>query len=165
MMVDSTNYNMNLKEKMEQIYRTEPPDKIPWNITHPPQQLEELVEEGKVMPCKAIDLGCGIGNYAIWLAQKGFEMSGIDFSESAVKLASKKAQQEDLNCNFFVGDLTDKNFSLNSKYEFAYDWEVLHHIFPEDRDIYFKNVVNLLYKGSIYFSACFSEMDKEFGKL
>jgi 2-polyprenyl-3-methyl-5-hydroxy-6-metoxy-1,4-benzoquinol methylase len=154
---------MNLKEKMEQIYKTEHPEKIPWNITHPPKPLVELVETGKVMPCKAIDLGCGIGNYAIWLAQKGFQMSGIDFSESAIQLASNKARLENLNCDFIVGDLTDKKFNLNSKYEFAYDWEVLHHIFPEDRDTYFHNVVNLLQKGASYFSVCFSEMDQEFG--
>jgi 2-polyprenyl-3-methyl-5-hydroxy-6-metoxy-1,4-benzoquinol methylase len=163
MPVNSENSKMNLKEKMEQIYRTEPPDKIPWNITHPPKPLVKLVETGKVMPCKAIDLGCGTGNYAIWLAQRGFQMSGIDFSESAIQLASKKALRENVNCKFFVDDLTDNNFNLNTKFEFAYDWEVLHHIFPDERETYFKNIDNILQVGAKYFSVCFSEMDQDFG--
>jgi SAM-dependent methyltransferase len=154
---------MNLKEKMEQIYSNEPPDKIPWNICHPPKQLVDLVEDGKVMPCSAVDLGCGTGNYAIWLAQKGFQVTGIDFSKIAVELASKKAQEEKVNCKFFVGDLIDKNFNLNTEFEFAYDWEILHHIFPEDRDTYFKNLAKILKKGAKYFSVCFSEKDPDFG--
>ncbi len=59
---------MNLKDQMEQIYGSNLPDKIPWNIKQPPKQLVELVECGKVFPCRTIDLGCGTGNYAIWLA-------------------------------------------------------------------------------------------------
>ena len=154
---------MNLKDKMEQIYRNEPPDKIPWNIEIPPKQLIELVEDGKVKPCSAVDLGCGMGNYAFWLAQKGFQVTGIDFSGTAVEFASKKAQQENVNCKFLVEDLTDKKFNLNSKFEFAYDWEVLHHVFPEDREIYFQNVGKILHSKAAYFSVSFSEKDPDFG--
>jgi len=41
---------MNLRDKMEQIYGNAPPDKIPWNIKQPPDQLVELVESGKITP-------------------------------------------------------------------------------------------------------------------
>ena len=114
---------MNLKDKMQQIYGNAAPDNIPWNIKHPPKQLVDLVEYGKVTPCSAVDLGCGLGNYAIWLARKGFQVTGIDFSEKAVELASKQAEREKVNCNFIVGDLTDKNFESTTIYEFAFDWE------------------------------------------
>jgi SAM-dependent methyltransferase len=154
---------MNLRDKMEQIYGNTPPDKIPWNIKQPPKQLVELVERGKVTPCRAIDLGCGAGNYAIWLATKGFQVAGIDFSEKAVELARKQAGRENVNCTFMVGDLTDTDFKADTEYEFAYDWEVLHHVFPDDRDTYIRNVVKILQKGATYFSVCFSEEDPDFG--
>jgi len=154
---------MNLKDKMQQIYGNAAPDNIPWNIKHPPKQLVDLVEYGKVTPCSAVDLGCGLGNYAIWLARKGFQVTGIDFSEKAVELASKQAEREKVNCNFIVGDLTDKNFESTMTYEFAFDWEVLHHVFPEDRDTYFHNVSKMLQKGAAYYSVCFSENDPDFG--
>lgn len=154
---------MNLKDKMEQIYGSAPADKIPWDLKEPPKQLVELVESGKVSPCRAVDLGCGAGNYAIWLAKRGFQVTGIDLSESAVNLARKQAEQENVECIFKVGDLTDSDFIEDTQYEFAYDWEVLHHIFPEARDTYIRNVIKLLQKGVHYFTVCFSEEDPDFG--
>jgi cyclopropane fatty-acyl-phospholipid synthase-like methyltransferase len=154
---------MNLKDKMEQIYENAPPDNIPWNIKHPPKQLVELVESGKVIPCSAVDLGCGSGNYAIWLAKKGFHVTGIDFSNKALELAHKQAEQENVHCTFLEADLTNADFKPNTKYDFAYDWEVLHHVFPEDRERYIQNVDKMLQKGGTYFSVCFSEQDPDFG--
>ena len=156
---------MNHKDMMEEIYSNTPLDNIPWNIKYPPKQLVELVECGKITPCSAVDLGCGTGNYAIWLATKGFQVTGIDFSEKAVELASKRAKREDVNCKFLVGDLIDKDFISNTKYEFAYDWEVLHHIFPPERDRYITNVAKMLNTGATYYSVCFSERDSDFGGL
>jgi 2-polyprenyl-3-methyl-5-hydroxy-6-metoxy-1,4-benzoquinol methylase len=153
----------NLKEKMQEIYSKSLPDNIPWNIRIPPKQLVELIESGKITPCTAVDLGCGAGNYSIWLAKKGFLVTGIDFSDKAVELASMQAEREKLKCNFIVGDLTDINFKPNLKFKFAFDWELLHHIFPEDRYTYFQNVASLLQKGGSYFSVCFSEKDPDFG--
>ena len=66
---------MDLKEQMEQIYQKAPAEKIPLNILQPPDQLVKLVESGKVTPCRAVDLGCGLGSYAIWLAKKGFDVT------------------------------------------------------------------------------------------
>ena len=100
---------MNLREKMDQIYGNSPPDKIPWDIKKPPKQLVELVESGKVTPCRTVDLGCGTGNYAIWLAKKGFQVTGIDFSKNAVELAHKLAARENAHCKFVVGDLINTN--------------------------------------------------------
>ena len=63
---------------MDRIYKNMPLEKIPWNSETPPEALVELVESGKVKPCRAIDLGCGAGNYAVYLAGRGFEVTGID---------------------------------------------------------------------------------------
>ena len=65
---------------LDKIYREVPLDQIPWNIETPPDALVDLVQSGKIRPCEAIDLGCGVGNYAIYLASKGFDVTGIDSS-------------------------------------------------------------------------------------
>ena len=67
---------MNLV-KMDEIYRNVPLEEIPWNIETAPDALVELVESGRVKPCKTIDLGCGTGNYAIYLASMGFDVTGM----------------------------------------------------------------------------------------
>ena len=51
----------------------------------------------------------------------------------------------------------------NSTFDFAYDWELLHHIFPEDREKYINNVDRLLNPDGRYLSVCFSEGSPGFG--
>ena len=60
----------------------------------------------------------------------------------------------------FNGAFKITNFLQNL---FAYDWELLHHIFPPDRDRYVANVARLLKPGGRYLSVCFSENDRGFG--
>jgi 2-polyprenyl-3-methyl-5-hydroxy-6-metoxy-1,4-benzoquinol methylase len=147
---------------MDKIYRDIPLEKIPWNIETPPQALVELVESGKVRPCRAIDMGCGAGNYAIFLAGKGFDVTGIDVAPTAIGLAKENARKKGVKCRFIVADVLGDLHEITETFDFAYDWEVLHHIFPEDRDKYVKNVFRLLGPGGKYLSACFNEEDPGF---
>ena len=149
---------------VDKIYRNVPLDKIPWNSEKPPDALVELVQSGKVRPCKTIDLGCGAGNYAIYLAEQGFEVSGVDSSPAAIKVATENAEKKGVRCRFIVADLLGDLHEVKETFDFGYDWEFLHHIFPEDREKYIKNVYNVLKPGALYFSVCFSEKDPQFGE-
>ena len=154
---------MNLREQMEQIYRNMPLDNIPWNMSDPPAMLVETIETGKIKPCKAVDLGCGTGNYAVWLAQQGFDVTGIDISERAIEHARDLAIRMRVLCCFEAADLLGDLKKFHRLFDFAYDWEVLHHIFPEDRESYLNNVRSVLRPNGMYFSICFSEKDSDFG--
>ena len=83
---------------MDNIYRNIPSEEIPWNIETPPDVLVKLVESGEVKPCKAIDFGCGAGNYAIYLAGKGFDATGVDLSPTAIQMAIENAQKKGVSC-------------------------------------------------------------------
>jgi cyclopropane fatty-acyl-phospholipid synthase-like methyltransferase len=148
---------------MDAIYRNIPPDQIPWNSLDPPGALVELVRSGTIKPCRAIDLGCGTGNYAMYLAGNGFLVTGIDGSPTAIRMARDTAEKSGLACTFIVADLLGDMHEVQETFDFAFDWEVLHHIFPEDRDAYLKNVYRLLNPGARYFSVSFSEKDPQFG--
>ena len=148
---------------IDRIYRTVPLDRIPWNSETPPDVLVQLVQDGKVRPCRTIDLGCGAGNYAIYLAGLGFDVTGVDSSPAAIKIAQKNAQKRGVRCRFIVADLLGDMHEVTDTFDFAYDWEVLHHVFPEDRGAYIRNVYNILRPGATYFSVCFSEKDPQFG--
>jgi len=149
--------------EMDEVYRSMPLDEIPWNIAAPPPALVELIKSGKVQPCKAIDLGCGAGNYAIYLASLGLEVTGIDISPSAITIAKEQAEKRGVKCNFLVADVLGELEEVTQTFDFAYDWELLHHIFPERRKKYVENVRRLLGPGGKYFSVCFSEKDPQFG--
>ncbi len=148
---------------MERIYQKTPLNEIPWNIEIPPDVLSKLVDSGKVKPCKTIDLGCGTGNYSIYLASLGFDVTGIDISPTAIKIAKENAKKKGIKCNFIVADALDDMNEVKSTFDFAYDWELLHHIFPKQRKAYVKNVYEILRPRAQYLSVCFSENDHGFG--
>lgn len=152
-----------LREQMEKVYGEMAPDSIPWNLSEPPELLATAVETGKIKPCKTVDLGCGVGNYAIWLSRQGFDVIGMDISKNAIGLAEQLAEQKGVACRFIVVDLFSDMSEYHGSFDFAYDWELLHHISPEDRPVYIRNVHNILRPRGIYFSVCFSEKDIDFG--
>ena len=152
-----------IRDEMDRIYNSMPLEKIPWNIETPPDALVELVDGGEVKPCKAIDLGCGAGNYAIYLAGRGFDIAAIDISQAAIEIAKENAGRKGVKANFLVADVLGDLDEVKEVFNFAYDWEVLHHIFPEKRKKYVENVYRILNPGGKYLSVCFSEKDPQFG--
>ena len=152
----------NIRLHMNNVYRNVPLSEIPWNIETPPQLLVELIDTGKVKPCKVIDLGCGAGNYVVYLASRGFEATGVDFSAEAIKIAKENARKKHMQCTFLVADLICEMLDLGRTWDFAYDWGVLHHIFPQYRPKYVDNVRQILNPNGKYLSVCFSEKDAAF---
>ncbi len=148
---------------MDKIYQKTPLNQIPWNIETPPDILIRLVKSGEIKPCKTIDLGCGIGNYSIYFASIGFDVTGIDISPTAIEIAKENANRREIKCNFLVVNVLGNLNEIKSTFDFAYDWELLHHIFPEQRRIYVKNVYEILNPGAQYLSVCFNEKDPGFG--
>jgi SAM-dependent methyltransferase len=149
--------------EMDQIYHNFPPDNLPWNIATPPEVLVDLVESGRVLPCRAVDFGCGAGNYAIYLAGRGFDMTGVDISPAAIRIATENAKKRGVQCRFIVADLLGDLHEIQETFDFAYDWELLHHVFPDDRKRYIRNVLAVLKPGGLYLTVSFSEEDPQFG--
>jgi SAM-dependent methyltransferase len=72
--------------------------------------LADLIEE--VIPASdyrtILDLGCGRGRHSITLAQRGYQVTGIDLSKKAIKKAKRIAGQKNLkNVDFLVRDMRD----------------------------------------------------------
>jgi SAM-dependent methyltransferase len=81
-----------------------------WEVGVGPE-LRVLVESGVLTPetlrgNRAIDLGCGIGTNAIYLAQHGFDVVGADFSSAAVDEARATAAAANVDATFLVADIT-----------------------------------------------------------
>ena len=93
---------MDIREQMDQIYRDLPLEDIPWHLPEPPRLLVEAVESGTVTPCRAVDLGCGAGACAVWLAGRGFDVTGIDISQQAIGHAGNLAEKQGVSCRFVM---------------------------------------------------------------
>ena len=55
----------------------------------------------------ALDLGCGIGINAIWLAKKGWQVTGVDWAEAAIQKAWIIAAKEGVDASFIAADITE----------------------------------------------------------
>jgi ubiquinone/menaquinone biosynthesis C-methylase UbiE len=80
-------------------------DKVPSKCTE--TSLDILKSQGIK---KILDLPCGYGRDSIFLSKNGFEVTGIDRSKEAIKLAQSWAQEEGLNIEFLQGDATELEF-------------------------------------------------------
>jgi SAM-dependent methyltransferase len=148
---------------LDEIYRTMPLGEIPWNNAEPPDTLVDIVERRKVAPGRAVDFGCGAGHYSVYLARHGFDVTGVDLSPTAVAIARENARRQGVTCRFLAADVTGDLAALTDSFDFALDWELLHHLFPEQRPAYVRNVWARLNPGGRYLSTCFSEQDPQFG--
>ena len=64
-----------------------------------------VAEVGELRPGQALDLACGEGQNAVWLATLGWDVLGVDFSEVAIAKARRRAAAEGLDVEFVCADL------------------------------------------------------------
>ncbi len=70
--------------------------------------LDVVIEDeiAHLEPGRALDLGCGAGSNALMLAGQGWTVTGVDWSEEAIRLATEAAAEQGLDARFMVGDVT-----------------------------------------------------------
>lgn len=76
----------------------------PWDVGKPDFNLIQTVTETPIAACKALDVGCGTGDNAIWLARHGFQVTGTDVSDVAIEKAAEKASTATVACHFILVD-------------------------------------------------------------
>jgi methyl halide transferase len=78
---------------------------LPWDSGRPSKELMRVLDEEKIKPGRAAELGCGTGTNSIYLASRGFEVTGFDFSSAALIAAREKAADAKAKVNFVEADL------------------------------------------------------------
>ena len=78
-----------------------------WDSDRPTSELKRVVLGDRLAPCEALELGCGTGTNAVWLAQQGFAVTAIDVSPSAIERARERAEKAGVSVRFLAGDLRD----------------------------------------------------------
>ena len=84
----------------------------------PPGYLVELLESGTLKPSKALDIGCGTGYYSLYLASKGFDVTGVDLSPSAIAIARDKAAVCRSKVGFIHLDMRGDVSSLDGGFDY-----------------------------------------------
>jgi len=80
-----------------------------------------------------------------------------------LEMARQLAREKQVTCDFLEEDLTGDVVRHEGAYDFGLDWEVLHHVFPQERATFVSNVHRMLRPGATHLSVCFSDQDRDFG--
>jgi len=152
---------MSEKHAFEKVY--EKPDSAIWTLEEPPQILRDLVEDGTIRPCKTLDIACGEGTTAVYLAKKGFEITGIDFVENAIEYARVRAKKTGAKVEFKVMDATNLS-DLKEKFDFIFEWALIHHLKSEQVAPYLKQIPKLLNPGGLYLTNSFNIKSPLYGQ-
>ena len=79
----------------------------PWDSDQPDPALVATVEAGTIAAGRALEVGCGTGTNAVWLAGRGFDVLGIDVSPLAIDRARARLGDAPNACRFEVRDFLD----------------------------------------------------------
>ncbi len=131
---------MNESEKWDEHYLTGEP---PWDTGMVSRELQRVIGELGMDPCRLLEIGCGTGTNAIWLAQQGFDVVAIDWSAVAISQAWEKSQNANVKVRFEVADVLNLPY-LGEPFEMFFDRGCYHAVRREDPMAYAKAIVPFL---------------------
>ena len=128
---------------------------IPFFKCVPDENLHSYVERAIFHPGKVLDIGCGNGRNAIYLAKCGFQVDAIDISETSLGWAKENAKSEQVTVNF-IRDSIFHYQGVPRIYDYIYDSGCLHHIKPHRRNQYLDILSNFLKPSGYFGLSCFN---------
>ncbi len=131
---------------MQQGYRE---GRVPWNQPLPPPEVIALAET--LAPGRALDLGCGTGRTAVYLAQRGWTCDGVDFVPQAIEMAQARANDAGVadHVRFVVGSVTDLA-AVTPPYDLAVDIGCMHNLRGAGLRAYAAEVTRMLRPDGVY---------------
>ncbi len=144
----------------EKVYSERSLAQIPWHSDKPDQEFIELIESEKIRPCCVLDVGCGAGTDAIYLASKGSNVTAIDISHEAIRIARGRAEKAGVKVNFIIGNFLDVE-SDNESFDFINDRGCFHHMNPLHREDFAAKVNRVLKSNGFYYLRCWSDKQEK----
>jgi methyl halide transferase len=116
---------MTVKSKQDQYIDIYQIGATPWVLDKPDFNLMAVVRGTPIPSCRVLEVGCGIGSDAVWLAQQGFQVTGLDVSRIAIERARKNAETAQVDCAFRQWDFMERDVD-GLPFDFVYDRGCFH---------------------------------------
>ncbi|MFK4595543.1 class I SAM-dependent methyltransferase [Streptomyces pristinaespiralis] len=132
---------------------------VPFFVDKPDENLVSYLDRGLIAPGRALDLGCGPGRNALYLASLGFQVDAVDLSAEAISWAEERARESGAGraVRFHRGDA----FALDpaefgGPYDLVHDSGCFHHLPPHRRVSYLQLLDRVLAPGGRFSLTCFA---------
>jgi len=129
--------------------------KPPWVIDKAQPALVEAAKKGEVKGPTVLDIGCGDGSNAIYLASRGFIVTGVDVSAKAISIAKQKAREAKVDVTFITLDALNIK-SLGKKFDTIIDFGLFHNL-KGDRERYVNALSDVCVSKGQLLMLCFSD--------
>ena len=127
----------------------------PWDLGRPQRTVVELAEAGEIVG-SVLDVGCGTGEHALYFAQRGHEVLGVDTAPQAIEVAEAKTRDRRSTAGFKVWDAL-RVHELGRTFDTALDIGLFHTLSDEERPVYARSLHDALAPGGRAFVLCWSE--------
>lgn len=121
----------------------------PWDTGLRSRELARVLDEEPIRPGRAVELGCGTGTNAVFLAQRGFDVTGFDLSAVALDEARRKTANAGVSVEFIEADLCRLEWT-GEPFDFLFDRGCYHCARRGDLAGYQETVRRLSRAGSRY---------------
>ncbi|WP_053368765.1 class I SAM-dependent methyltransferase [Bacillus sp. FJAT-27245] len=129
---------------------------VPFFRDLPDENLAGYFNKGLLTSGTALELGCGPGRNALFLAKNGYKVDAVDSSREALDWGIERARHHGSDVNFIHSNIFGLNLATES-YDFVYDSGCFHHIPPHRRMNYLELVAKALKAGGYFGLTCFIE--------
>jgi len=120
---------------------------LPWDTGRPSSELQSVLSRHAIPPCRALDIGCGTGTNSVWLAQQGFDVTGVDLAPLAIERAEQGAYAAGVKAQFVVADVLQLS-DLGKPFGFFFDRGCYHAVRRSAPERYAPAVAQFLVPGA-----------------
>lgn len=143
---------------------------VPFFTAKPDENLASYLERGLIAPGRALDLGCGPGRNALYLAAHGFDVDAVDLSPAAIAWAEERARDAGsdreaagaraggvrFHCGGAFTLTADGTSGLGGPYDLVHDSGCFHHLPPHRRVSHLALLERVLAPGGYFALTCFA---------
>ena len=142
---------MSIRTNYEKWYEG---DAYYWGL-EPGRFLEELIE---LCPPsadkKVLDIGCGEGKDAVYMAQKGYDVTAFDLTENGIRKTVSLSEKRNVNINAYVDDIN--TFRTDEQFDIIYSTGTVQYLFEENKKGFFEKLDKITKKNGIVYINVFS---------